>query len=99
MPLFWDLVHLSTEIPLQLQVSTTLLKQSHNHMIHKTSLWRWQRDLLLLKDHQQGPSTSPSRAFLRNGAEKIWWISPLCETSLRLFHVPVPSCKQAPVDH
>ena len=30
MPWFWDLVQLSTEIPLQLPVSTTLLKQSHN---------------------------------------------------------------------
>ena len=28
-PWFWDLVQLSTEIPLQLPVSTTLLKQSH----------------------------------------------------------------------
>ena len=30
MPWFWDLMQLSTEIPLQLPVSTTLLKQSHN---------------------------------------------------------------------
>ena len=34
MPWFWDLVHLSTEIPLQLLVSTTLLKQSHNYVFH-----------------------------------------------------------------
>ena len=34
MPWFWDLVQLSTEIPLQLSVSTTLLKQSHNYMFH-----------------------------------------------------------------
>ena len=34
MPLFWDLVQLSTEIPLQLPVSTTLLKQSHNCVSH-----------------------------------------------------------------
>ena len=34
MPWFWDLVQLSTEIPLQLPVSTTLLKQSHNYMFH-----------------------------------------------------------------
>ena len=33
-PWFWDLVQLSTEIPLQLPVSTTLLKQSHNHVFH-----------------------------------------------------------------
>ena len=31
---FWDLVQLSTEIPLQLPVSTTLLKQSHNYVFH-----------------------------------------------------------------
>ena len=34
MPWFWDLVQLSTEVPLQLPVSTTLLKQSHNHVFH-----------------------------------------------------------------
>ena len=35
MPWFWDLVQLSTEIPLQLPVSTTLLKQSHNYVFHR----------------------------------------------------------------
>ena len=34
MPRFWDLVQLSTEIPCQLPVSTTLLKQSHNYVFH-----------------------------------------------------------------
>ena len=34
MPWFWDLVQLSTEIPLQLPVSTTLLKQPHNYVFH-----------------------------------------------------------------
>ena len=37
MPWFWDLVQLSTEIPLQLPVSTTLLKQSHNYVFHNIS--------------------------------------------------------------
>ena len=32
--LLWDLVHLSTEIPLQLPVSRTLLQQSHNYVFH-----------------------------------------------------------------
>ena len=97
MPWFWDIVQLSTEIPLHLPVSTTLLKQSHNYVFHsnpqhlnlhvwclgvnssknKASLWRWKRELLFLKDHQQGPSTSQSGPFMRNGAEKIRWISPL----------------------
>ena len=96
MPWFWDLVQLS-EIPLQLPVSTTLLKQSHKYVFHnnpqqlnlhawclgadnsknKASLWRWQRELLLLSGHQQGPSISQSGPYLKNGAEKIRWISPL----------------------
>ena len=37
MPWFWDLVQLSTEIPLQLPVSTTLLEQSHNYVFHSIS--------------------------------------------------------------
>ena len=85
------------EIPLQLPVSTTLLKQSHKLVFHnnpqhlnlhawclvadnsknKASLWRWQRELLPLSGHQQGPSTSQSGPYLKNGAEKIRWISPL----------------------
>ena len=97
MPCFWDLVQLSTEIPLQLPVSTTLLKQSHRYVFHnnpqhlnlhawclgadnsknKASLWRWQRELLPLSSLQQGPSTSQSGPYLKNGAEKIRWISPL----------------------
>ena len=97
MPWFWDLVQLSTEILLQLPVSTTLLKQSHKYVFHsnpqhlnlhawclgldssknKASLWRWQRELLPLRGHQQGPSTSQSWPYLRNGAEKTRWISPL----------------------
>ena len=80
MPRFWDLVQHSTEIPLQLPVSTTLLKQSHNYVFHsnpqhlnlnawclgadnsknKASLWRWQRELLHLRGHQQEPSTNQS---------------------------------------
>ena len=80
MPWFWDLVQLSTEIPLQLPVSTTLLKKSQRYVFHnnpqqlnlhawclgadnsknKASLWRWQRELLLLSGHQQGPSTGQS---------------------------------------
>ena len=96
-PWFWDLVQLSTEIPLQLPVSTTFLKQSHNYVFHsnpqhlnlhawclgvnssknKASLWRWQRELLHLRGHQQEPSTSQSGPYLRSGAEKIRWTSPL----------------------
>ena len=42
---------------------------------NKASLWSWQRELLPLRGHQQGPSTSQSGPYLRNGAEKIRWIS------------------------
>ena len=34
MPWVWDLLQLSTEIPLQIPVYTTLLKQSHNQVFH-----------------------------------------------------------------
>ena len=44
---------------------------------NKASLWRWQRELLPLRGHQQGPSTNQSGPYLRNGIEKIWGISPL----------------------
>ena len=44
---------------------------------NKASLWRWQRELLHLSGHQQGPSTSQSGPYLKNGAESIRWISPL----------------------
>ena len=44
---------------------------------NKASLWRWQRELLPLSGHQQGPSTGQSGPYLKNGAEKIRWISPL----------------------
>ena len=90
MPWFWDLMQLSTEIPLP--VSRTLLKQSHNYVFHSMStstpgvqewtaarttstLLKWQRELLPLRDRQQGPSTSQSGPYLTDGAEKIQWIS------------------------
>ena len=93
MPWFWDLVQLSTEIPLHLPVSTTILEQSHNYVFlsnpqhlnlhawclgvdnfkHKASPWRWLRELL----RGQEPSINQSGPYLRNGAEKIRWISPL----------------------
>ena len=89
MPWFWDLVQLSTEIPLQLPVSTTLLKQSHNYVFHnnpqqlnlhawclgadnsknKASLWRWQRELLPLSGHQQGPSTGQTAQHIAHNAD------------------------------
>ena len=92
MPWFWDLVQLSTEIPLQLAVSTTLFKQSQNHVFHnnpqhlnlhtwclgeeifknKSYLWKWQRELLSLKGHQQGSKQAldPSPRTSRPRKEK-----------------------------
>ena len=87
----------SAALPLQVPVSTILLKQSHKYVFHnnpqqlnlhawclgvdnsknKASLWRWQGELLFLSGHQQGPSTSQSGPYLKNGAEKIRWISRL----------------------
>ena len=46
-------------------------------LVQLSTLWRWQRELLHLRGHQQEPSTSQSGPYLRNGAEKIRWISPL----------------------
>ena len=51
-PRFWDLVQLSTEIPLCLPLSTTLLKQSHNQVVSQQTttseppcLMFWSRQL------------------------------------------------------
>ena len=70
MPWFWELVQLSSEIPLRLPVSTTLLKQSHNQVFHNNPqectnprtglLCESAERIAALKSHQQGPSTSQS---------------------------------------
>ena len=122
MPWFWDLVQLSTEIPLQLPVSTTLLKQSHNYELRvpqqpqhlnlhswclgvdnsksKTSLWKWQRELLHLSCHQQGPSTNQVALFKKMVQRKFGkFLHSICETNLRFLHVSVPRPKQAPLHH
>ena len=43
---------------------------------NKVSLLKWQRELLPLKGHQQDLFTKQSGPFLKNGAEKIRWMSP-----------------------
>ena len=63
-------------------LSHNIKSQTHSRVSewsskNKASLWRWHRELLPLRGHQQRPSTSQSGPYLRNGAEKIWWISPL----------------------
>ena len=82
MPWFWDLVQLSTEIPLQLPVSTTLLKQSYSYIFHN-NLQQSQPPRLVSRSGQlqeQGFSVEVAELLhLRDHqqAEKIWWISPL----------------------
>ena len=90
MPWFWDLVQLSTEIPLQPPVSTTLLLQAWSLGVdsskNKASLWRWQR------------IAAPQRSSTRTIYKPKWALfekrcrensvdfsTPTCETSLRLF--------------
>ena len=46
-------------------------------LVSQASLLRWQRKLLPLRGHQQGPTTSQSGPYFKSGAEKIRWISPL----------------------
>ena len=62
-------------VPQQLNLHTRCLGADNSK--NKASLWRWQRELLPLSGHQQGPSTGQSGPYLKNGAEKIRWISPL----------------------
>ena len=53
------------------------LESRSGQLQEQGSLWRWQRELLDLRGHQLAPSTSQSGPYLRNGAEKTQWISPL----------------------
>ena len=70
---------LQRELYTYLPVSTTLLKQSHNyvfppHLVSRSGQLQEQGfSVEVAKNccHQQGPSTSQSGPFLRNGAEKI----------------------------
>ena len=66
---------------------------------NKASLWRWQRELLPLRGHQQEPSTSQSGPYEMVQRKFSGFLHSLCETSLRLFDVSVPRSKQAPLDH
>ena len=113
MPWFWDLVQLSTEIPLQL-LNSTLLKQSHNYVFHsnpqhlnlhtwclgvdnsknKASLWKWQRELLHLSSHQQGPSTNHSRPFFKKMVQRKFgeFLHSICALKTA-FLLALASCK------
>ena len=48
---------------------------------------RWQRELLPLRGHQQGPSTSQSGPYLKMVQRKFGgFLLSICETNLRFFH-------------
>ena len=47
-----------------------------NNCKNKASLWKWKRELLPLKGHQQGSCVSQSEPHLKNGADRIRWTSP-----------------------
>ena len=52
---------------------------------NKASLWRWQRELLHLRGHQQGPSTTQSGPYLRNGAEKIPSVKQISDFFMHMY--------------
>ena len=87
MPWFWDLNRDSTPITSVNNTSQIVPQPSHlslhelglgvDSSKNKASLWKWKRELLPLKGHQQGSSTSQSEPYLRNVAEKMRWMFPL----------------------
>ena len=127
MPRFWDLVQLSTEIPLRLPVSTTFLKQSTTseppRLVSRSGQLQEQGFSVEVAERiaaSQRSSTSTiyrskwalfekwcrenSVNFSTPSVKQVSTVSPvpdhsLCETSLRLFHVPVPRSKQASFNH
>ena len=96
-PWFWDLVQLSTEIPLQLPVSTTLLKTVPQvcipqqppaaeppRLVSRSGQLQEQGFSVEVAERIGAPQRSSTWTIyksngphLKNGAEKIRWISPL----------------------
>ena len=92
LPWCWNLVQLSMEIPLQLSLSTTLIKHSHNQVFHnnpphlnlhqahrsknKTSLWKTERIATPQRPSTRTVNKSKWALFLKNCAERIQWTSP-----------------------
>ena len=96
MPWFWDLVQLSTEIPLQLPVSMTLLTVPQvcvpqqpttaepPRLVSRSGQFQEQGFSVEVAERIAAPQRSSTRTiysqsgpYLKNGAEKIRWISPL----------------------
>ena len=98
----WDLVQLSTEMPLQLPVSTTLLKHSHNHVSHnnpqhlKLHAWVWSGQLLCGSGSENCcPSKSIHKDHLQVKVGPIWemvqrkfgwFLDSLCKTSFMYLY-------------
>ena len=85
---FWDLVAMSSQIPLSLLNMSNLLPQPFNQIPHKNlanlniqesssraSLRQWQQELRLLKGDKPNQSMRQSGPFLQSGASLIRWTS------------------------
>ena len=93
MPWFWDLLQLSTEIPLQLPVSTTVLQPSvsqqstvsqPSRLVSRSGQLQEQCFSVEVTERIAAPQRSSTRTIyqssgpcLIDGAEIIQWISPL----------------------
>ena len=72
MPWFWDLVQLSTEIPLQLSVSTTLLKQFHSnpsqppHLVSRSGQLQEQGFSVEVTERIAAPQRSSTRTIYKS---------------------------------
>ena len=91
MPWFWDLVEMSSQIPICLPNHPDLLTQSFSGNLHKDlqnqnllepklfgnrgSLTKWQRKLKLLEEGVPDLSMKQSGRFLFDGARRIRWTS------------------------
>ena len=89
MPWFWDLVAMSSQIPVSVQpaqsgVSTIQpdpAQELHAWLLEpqqsrsRVSLWQWQYELRLLKEDQPDLSMRQSGPFSQSGASVIRWTS------------------------
>ena len=111
MPWFWDLVQLSREIKLQLQVSTTLLKQSHNYvfrLVSRSGQLQEQGFSVEVAERIAAPQRSSTRAIYKSKWDLFekWcrenlvdFSTPSVKKVSDFFHVPLPRSEQAPLNH
>ena len=72
MPWFWDLVAMSSQVPLLLPNIPNLVSQPFNKVLHRNL---WQNELRLLKEDQPDLSMRQRGPFLQSGASVIRWTS------------------------